>query len=116
MRNSTRRASNLLRWYPRTWRLAHGDEFGALLEDSLSERPFWPHRSFDVACTGITLRLRLLRPSRFPTLRLAASGAGSILDSGLGIARLALRRTAVSLVVILGVTILAFAFTGSLRS
>jgi hypothetical protein len=52
-----RRINRLLRWYPLTWRETHEDEFAALLEDSLSERPLWPRRGLDIALQGSRLRL-----------------------------------------------------------
>ena len=60
MRSPARRAQWLLRWYPRSWRLRHGEEFAALLEDSMAERRIWPGRLIDVAFQGLALRLRSL--------------------------------------------------------
>jgi hypothetical protein len=59
--NTERRARRLLRWYPRPWRENHDDEFVSLLEDSLTDRPFWPGRSLNIALPGIRLRSRELR-------------------------------------------------------
>ncbi len=53
-----------MRWYPRAWRKRHEDEFTVLLEDSMSERPFSPHRALDVAMHGLRLRAVELRESR----------------------------------------------------
>jgi PASTA domain len=54
--NPERTARRLLRWYPRSWRETHEAEFLALLEDSISDRPFWPGRFFSVAANGVRLR------------------------------------------------------------
>ncbi|HEY5273592.1 MAG TPA: PASTA domain-containing protein [Acidimicrobiales bacterium] len=56
MSRQERRARRLLRWYPRSWREHHPDEFLALLEDSISERPFWPRRTIDIAAHGLRVR------------------------------------------------------------
>ena len=112
MRRSSRRASHLLRWYPRSWRLAHGEEFSALVEDSLCDRPFWPYRSLDIAWTGLRIRLSLLRSAAIGPR--AVSGCVAWLDhSGLGpVARIAIRRTIESTVVILGASVVVFALAG----
>jgi hypothetical protein len=57
------RARRLLRWYPRSWRATHEDEFVVLLEDSLRERPFWPGRSINIVMNALQLRSRELRAS-----------------------------------------------------
>ena len=56
MTATDRRIRRLLRWYPRAWRETHEAEFTALLEDSMSERPFWPHRGLNIAMEGSQLR------------------------------------------------------------
>jgi hypothetical protein len=39
-------AAKLLRWYPRGWRERYGEEFLAMIEDSLGgRRPGWPCRA-----------------------------------------------------------------------
>ena len=63
MNRPVRNARRLLRWYPRSWRETHEAEFLALLEDSMSDRPFWPGRFFNVAVSGIRLRSAELRRS-----------------------------------------------------
>lgn len=57
MISTDRRVRRLLRWYPPAWRHGHADEFAALLEDSMSDRPFWPRRGLDIAMQGSRLRL-----------------------------------------------------------
>jgi hypothetical protein len=52
-----RRASRLLRWYPRTWRSRYGEEFAELLIADISERPRSRTRTADVARGGIVARL-----------------------------------------------------------
>jgi hypothetical protein len=51
------RARRLMRWYPPSWRESHADEFQALLEDSMTERPFSLHRGIDIAFKGTQERL-----------------------------------------------------------
>jgi hypothetical protein len=46
-----------MRWYPRSWRQSHVEEFQALLEDSIRERPVWAFRSIDIAVQGTRVRL-----------------------------------------------------------
>lgn len=58
------RARRLLRWYPRSWRATHEEEFVALLEDSIVDRPFWPGRSLNIVLNALRLRSRELRASR----------------------------------------------------
>ena len=62
--NAEQRARRLLRWYPRSWRAKHEEEFLALLEDSIADRPFWPGRSFNVVHNALRLRSSELRASR----------------------------------------------------
>jgi hypothetical protein len=57
MTSADRRIRRLLRWYPRVWRENREAEFAALLEDSISERPFWPRRELNVAIEGSLLRI-----------------------------------------------------------
>jgi hypothetical protein len=56
-----RRARRMLRWYPKTWRETHDEEFRALLEDSMIERPFSPGRSLNVIVNALRLRSVELR-------------------------------------------------------
>jgi hypothetical protein len=63
MNKSERTARRLLRWYPRSWRETHEVEFLALLEDSMSDRPFWPGRFLNVAASGVRLRSSEFRRS-----------------------------------------------------
>jgi hypothetical protein len=53
---TTRRALRALRWYPRTWRERYGEEFAALMEDELDERPRSVRRTLDVARGGLVAR------------------------------------------------------------
>ena len=57
MTSTDRRIRRLLRWYPRPWRDNRAAEFTALLEDSISERPFWPRRELNIAMEGSRLRI-----------------------------------------------------------
>jgi hypothetical protein len=54
--NETRRASRLLRWYPRAWRERYGAEFADHLEQEFADRPVDLRRSVNVAFKGITAR------------------------------------------------------------
>lgn len=56
MKSPERRARRLSSWYPRSWKATHGEEFNALLEDSIFERPIWPRRTLDVMAHGLRLR------------------------------------------------------------
>jgi hypothetical protein len=60
MTSRDRRVRTLLRWYPKSWRDAHDEEFTALLEDSIADRPFWPRRDIDIVIQGSLLRLSRL--------------------------------------------------------
>jgi hypothetical protein len=64
MNNRERSARRLLRWYPRSWRATHEEEFLSLLEDSIADRPFWPGRSLNVVTNGLRLRSAEFRASR----------------------------------------------------
>jgi hypothetical protein len=55
------RARRLLRWYPKSWRETHDEEFLALLEDSICEQPFSPSRSLNVVTNALRLRSVELR-------------------------------------------------------
>jgi hypothetical protein len=57
MTSTDRRIRRLLRWYPRVWRENREAEFAVLLEDSISERPFWPRRGLNIAVEGSLLRI-----------------------------------------------------------
>jgi len=58
-----RRARRLLSWYPRSWRETHEEEFVALLEDSIVDRPFWPGRSLNIVLSALRVRSCELRAS-----------------------------------------------------
>jgi hypothetical protein len=64
MNNRDRSARRLLRWYPRSWRATHEEEFLSLLEDSIADRPFWPGRYLNVVMNGLRLRTVEFRASR----------------------------------------------------
>jgi hypothetical protein len=51
-----RRIARLLRWYPPRWRERYGDEFGALLRDSIEDGRGGPQLSLDVARAGLATR------------------------------------------------------------
>lgn len=51
-----RRASRLLRWYPKAWRSRYGEEFADLLIADVGERPRSWTRTVDVARGGIVAR------------------------------------------------------------
>ena len=63
MSDRERSARRLLRWYPRSWRATHEEEFLSLLEDSIADRQFWPGRYLNVATNGLRLRSKELRHS-----------------------------------------------------
>jgi hypothetical protein len=71
--NVESRARRLLRWYPKSWRETHEEEFVALLEDSINERPFSPGRSLNVVMNALRLRSDEFRSS--PRRLLATSSA-----------------------------------------
>jgi hypothetical protein len=48
----------LLRWYPRGWRDRYGDEFDALMEDTLGDRPPTPRLRLAIALAGVCERGR----------------------------------------------------------
>jgi hypothetical protein len=52
-----RRAAQLLRWYPRSWRDRYGAEFAELLLAELAEEPRNRRRGIDVAIHGLLARL-----------------------------------------------------------
>ena len=54
---AARRASRLLRWYPRAWRSRYGEEFAELLIADICERPRSRTRTADVVRGGIVARL-----------------------------------------------------------
>ncbi len=57
MSDAATRARRLARWYPREWRDRHGEEFCALLEDDLCDRPRSGARLVDVARCGLAQRV-----------------------------------------------------------
>lgn len=64
MNSPERRSRRLLRWYPRSWRKTYEEEFAALLEDSILDRPFWPGRSLNIVMNAMRVRSIELRASR----------------------------------------------------
>ena len=56
-RSIERRARRSLWWYPAPWRQRFGDEFVALMEDDLTERPQSPARTANVVRAGLFARL-----------------------------------------------------------
>jgi hypothetical protein len=64
MNDRERSARRLLRWYPRSWRATHEEEFLSLLEDSMSDRRFGPYGYLNVATSGVRLRSKDFRHSR----------------------------------------------------
>ena len=54
---AARRASRLLRWYPKAWRSRYGEEFAELLVADICERPRSRTRTADVVRGGIVARL-----------------------------------------------------------
>lgn len=64
MNSAERRSRRMLRWYPRSWRETHEEEFVALLEDSIMDRPFWPGRSLNIVMNAMRVRSTELRTSR----------------------------------------------------
>jgi hypothetical protein len=83
----------------------HGEEFAALLEDSLADRPFWPQRCMDAVRIGTSLRLRMtaLRLMH-PAVRRRTFWP-----------RYAMRRIAAATITAVGASLLAFALTNSAR-
>jgi len=63
MNTVERRARRLLRWYPRSWRATHEEEFVVLLEDSIVDRPFWPGRSLNIVMNALRVRSEQPRTS-----------------------------------------------------
>jgi len=58
-----RRLGRLLRWYPRAWRERYGDEFLAMVEDTLDGRPPGWRLHLGVAWAGLRERARRARPA-----------------------------------------------------
>jgi hypothetical protein len=83
--NAEQRARRLLRWYPRSWRATHEEEFAALLEDSIAERPFWLGRTLNIVLNALRLRSSELRASRRRML-LSSSAPLIVLVAVIGIA------------------------------
>jgi len=50
------RPSGLVRWYPASWRARYGDEFEALMSDSLGGRPPTPRFRLSIAWAGLRER------------------------------------------------------------
>lgn len=59
-----RHARFLLRWYPRTWRATHEEEFLSLLEDTIADRRLSPRRHANVVMNGLRVRSIEFRNSR----------------------------------------------------
>jgi hypothetical protein len=51
--DDVRRATRLLRWYPRSWREIYGEEFADHLEQEFEERPADLRRTLNVAYNGL---------------------------------------------------------------
>ena len=64
MNDRERSARRLLRWYPRSWRATHEEEFLSLLEDSMTDRRFGRFGYLNVATNGLRLRSKDFRHSR----------------------------------------------------
>jgi hypothetical protein len=54
--DNARRATRLLRWYPRSWRELYGEEFVDHLEQEFEERPADFRRTLNVAYNGLIAR------------------------------------------------------------
>lgn len=54
---SERPTQRLLRWYPQRWRQRYGEEFAALLEAEIAERPRSLRRGVNVRWHGVKMRL-----------------------------------------------------------
>ena len=87
-----RRAQRLLRWYPASWRQRFGVEFGALIEDELSEHPHSASRTFDVirkglAARGVDLGItgQPIEPARRVSAGLASTSLVSVLFAAVAI-------------------------------
>lgn len=64
MKSVERSARRLLRWYPRSWRASHEEEFLSLLEDSIADRQIGVAGYLNVAANGLRLRSKEFRHSR----------------------------------------------------
>ena len=87
-----RRAQRLLRWYPVSWRQQFGVEFGALIEDELSERPRSAWRTVDVIRKGLAARCvdlgitgKPIDPARRLSAGLASTSLVSVLFTAVAI-------------------------------
>ncbi len=92
------RVARLLRWYPAAWRDRYGEEYAALLADTLAEEPRSLRRTLDVARHGLGRRLALSgltsrevpAPDRARTGALAVLGAwAAFVVAGCGLAKYA---------------------------
>jgi hypothetical protein len=54
--SAERRVTQLLRWYPQSWRARYGGEFAELLLAELAERPRSWRRTADIAANGLLAR------------------------------------------------------------
>jgi hypothetical protein len=88
-----RRASALLRWYPKDWRARYGEEFAELLLCDLTERPRSWRRTVDLARNGMLARLsaaglggNALEPSDQARASLASLGCALAVFLAFGVA------------------------------
>jgi hypothetical protein len=72
--------AKLLRWYPRAWRERYGDEFLAMVEDSLDGRPPTMRLHLSVAWAGLRERDHQVRQAA--ARRLTAGAPGPSTGSG----------------------------------
>lgn len=71
---SERRVARLLRWYPPRWRRRHGDEFAALLHDTIDDGRGGVRMTLDVARNGLVERVESLDRSTLVSLGWMTSG------------------------------------------
>src|SRR5580693_8003725 len=55
--DDARRATRLLRWYPRAWRERYGEEFVAHLEQEFADRAVDFKRTLNIASKGLVARV-----------------------------------------------------------
>jgi hypothetical protein len=87
-----RRAEQLLRWYPRSWRARYGAEFAELLRAEFTEQPRNWRRGIDVASHGLLARLAdagLMSRRQRPEQPLATVGCALAAFGVLAVAMLA---------------------------
>jgi hypothetical protein len=91
-RADARRAAQLLRWYPRSWRARYGAEFAELLLAEFAEQPRNWRRGIDVASHGLLARLAdagLMSREQPPEQPLATVGCALAAFGVLAVAMLA---------------------------